>query len=145
VPLLRHFSGNTAILGVCLGHQAIVEAFGGRVVPAAAPIHGRASKVYHDGRSPIFDGVASPFIAGRYHSLIADPLTFPDSLTILARTADQTIMSVGHEAHPTFGVQFHPESILTEQGYQILYNFLRIAGVRLRRALSPSGEWVDQT
>lgn len=126
--LVVQLSATTPILGVCLGHQAIVAALGGKVVRAAHPMHGRASLVKHNGEG-LFAGVPSPFQVGRYHSLIAERDSLPDSLRIDATTEAGTIMAVSHTDWPLYGVQFHPESVLTQHGYQLLANFLRIAGL----------------
>jgi anthranilate synthase/aminodeoxychorismate synthase-like glutamine amidotransferase len=122
VALIRRFGPTTPLLGVCLGHQGIGVAFGGEVVRASQLMHGKVSSIQHDGRG-VFRGVTQPFTAGRYHSLVvAEPL--PDVLEISARTDDGTIMGVRHKAFPVHGVQFHPESVLTGEGRQILRNFL---------------------
>jgi anthranilate synthase component 2 len=118
----RHYP----ILGVCLGHQTIVAAFGGTISRSPQPMHGRTSDVRHDGQG-IFAGVPSPFTACRYHSLIAVHATLPDELTVCATTPDGAIMAVRHRQRPVVGVQFHPESILTEHGYIMLANFMRMA------------------
>ena len=117
------------LLGVCLGHQCIVEAFGGRIARADAPRHGKASAIAHNGTG-IFEGLPSPLTVGRYHSLIAEMESLPDCLSVTARTNDQaeTVMGVAHESLPVFGVQFHPESVLTEHGHDLLANFLRHTG-----------------
>jgi anthranilate synthase/aminodeoxychorismate synthase-like glutamine amidotransferase len=125
---VRRLSGRIPILGVCLGHQAIAQAFGGRIVRADYPMHGKGSMIEHDG-SRLFDGVPSRFQVGRYHSLMVEPATLPSELRTIAWTEDKTIMSIEHVLHPVIGVQFHPESILTQHGYQILSNFLSIAGL----------------
>lgn len=125
VDLVRRFSGQIPILGVCLGHQSIGAAFGARVVPGE-PVHGRHSAVIHDGRD-LFAGLPSPLSVARYHSLIIDAATVPDCLSVTAWTADQIVMGVRHREHPTFGVQFHPESVLTDEGSRLLENFLRAA------------------
>jgi anthranilate synthase/aminodeoxychorismate synthase-like glutamine amidotransferase len=115
----------TPILGVCLGHQAIGVAYGGRVCRAGAPMHGKTSTVVHDGRG-LFAGIAAPFEAGRYHSLIIAS-DEPGDLDVAARTKeDGTIMAVRHRSHPVHGVQFHPESVLTNEGRRILRNFLEL-------------------
>ncbi|MFP4444890.1 MAG: anthranilate synthase component II [Desulfosudaceae bacterium] len=124
LDLVRTFSGRLPILGVCLGHQAIAEAFGGEIVPAAAIMHGKTSAVSTDGRT-IFAGIPSPFAAMRYHSLAVSRQTLPDCLEISARTGDGEIMGVRHREQPTEGIQFHPESIMTPKGKRILKNFLR--------------------
>jgi anthranilate synthase/aminodeoxychorismate synthase-like glutamine amidotransferase len=122
VALIQRFGPTTPLLGVCLGHQGIGVAFGGEVVRASQLMHGKVSSIQHDGRG-VFRGVTQPFTAGRYHSLVvAEPL--PDVLEISARTDDGTIMGVRHKAFPVHGVQFHPESVLTGEGRQILRNFL---------------------
>ena len=122
VRVIQELGASTPILGVCLGHQGIGIAFGGSVVRAAAPMHGKTSAIHHDGRG-IFKGVPAPFVAGRYHSLvIADPVA--PELETCARTEDGTIMAVRHRTWPVHGVQFHPESMLTGEGHQLLRNFL---------------------
>ena len=113
------------ILGVCLGHQAIGEVFGGKIIGAKSLMHGKTSKIYHDGKG-IFRGVPNPFEATRYHSLIVERKTFPKALTITAETKDKEIMGLQHKTYPIYGVQFHPESILTLEGKKILKNFLEI-------------------
>jgi anthranilate synthase/aminodeoxychorismate synthase-like glutamine amidotransferase len=120
--MIRAFAGRIPVLGVCLGHQGIGIAFGGDVIRAPQLMHGKTSSVQHDGRG-VFRGVSQPFVAGRYHSLVvAEPL--PDVLELSARTDDGTIMGVRHRTFPVHGVQFHPESVLTSEGRQILRNFL---------------------
>jgi anthranilate synthase/aminodeoxychorismate synthase-like glutamine amidotransferase len=116
----------TPLFGVCLGQQAIGQAFGGRVVRAPAPMHGKLSEVVHGGRT-VFEGLPSPFRATRYHSLTVDRETMPDCLEITAET-DGVVMGLSHRELPVHGVQFHPESIASEHGKQILGNFLRLAG-----------------
>ncbi|MEL7496904.1 MAG: aminodeoxychorismate/anthranilate synthase component II [Planctomycetota bacterium] len=116
------------ILGICLGHQAIIQAFGGSIVPAIEPIHGRSSQVFHLD-TPLFQGVPSPFVAGRYHSLIGAPSGLPECLRSTAFTDDRTIMAIEHRHLPIYGLQFHPESILTGPGYQLIQNFLELAGI----------------
>lgn len=125
VAAVRRFAGRLPILGVCLGHQAIGQAFGARIVRARYPIHGKASAVYHDGRT-IYRGLPSPFRAGRYHSLVVAEEGLPPCLEITARTEDGQIMGVRHRLYPVEGVQFHPESILTPQGKALLGNFLAL-------------------
>jgi anthranilate synthase/aminodeoxychorismate synthase-like glutamine amidotransferase len=121
---IHHFSGDVPILGVCLGHQCIGAVFGGIVRRAPKLMHGKTSQIYHQGTG-IFDGLPSPFEATRYHSLIVDePL--PACLEVSAFTSEGDVMSLRHKTHPTFGVQFHPESILTKHGKQLLKNFLSI-------------------
>ena len=120
---VRALSGSVPVLGVCLGHQAIGAVFGARVVRAPAVVHGKTSNVLHDG-SALFDGIPSPFVATRYHSLVVDESTLPDSLVITARSDDGLLMAFRHVTHPTFGVQFHPESVMTKHGPRLLANFL---------------------
>jgi anthranilate synthase/aminodeoxychorismate synthase-like glutamine amidotransferase len=127
--LIHEFGPSTPILGVCLGHQAIGEVYGGRVIHAPRLMHGKTSPVYHYG-SQLFTGVPSPFEATRYHSLIVEePL--PESLEITAFTREGEVMAVQHKTYPVFGVQFHPESILTEAGKLILRNFLAVRATRI--------------
>jgi anthranilate synthase/aminodeoxychorismate synthase-like glutamine amidotransferase len=116
------------LLGVCLGHQTIAAALGGKVVRSAQPVHGRSSLIYHRGAG-LFQGLPSPLRVGRYHSLVVDPAALPDELEVTAQTDDQTVMALAHRVFPVFGVQFHPESILTEGGFLLLANFLRLAGL----------------
>jgi para-aminobenzoate synthetase component II len=124
VAAIRHFAGRIPILGVCLGHQSMGEAFGGRVIRAPRLMHGKTSLVYHDGRD-IFQGIPSPFEATRYHSLIVERETLPECLEVAAQTAVGEIMGLRHKQHAIFGVQFHPESILTTEGMNILRNFIK--------------------
>ena len=124
VDLIRNQSECTPILGVCLGHQAIGHAYGAQIVSAPALLHGKSSPVVHDGRG-LLAGVKSPFEAGRYHSLVIDGATVPDELKVVATaSSDGTIMAVRHRQFPVFGLQFHPESVLTGEGKTILKNFL---------------------
>jgi len=126
LELIETAAGRVPILGVCLGHQAIGQAFGGRVIRARAPMHGKVSPVTHAG-SDVFAGLPSPFAATRYHSLIVEQDTLPDTLEATAWTADGTIMGLRHRTLPIFGVQFHPESIASEHGHALLANFLALA------------------
>lgn len=119
---VRELSGEVPMLGVCLGHQAIVQAMGGEIVRAQAPVHGRTSMIYHDGSS-LFAGIASPFPACRYHSLIARRENLPTCLQTIAATEDGTIMAVKHLDYPLVGIQFHPESVLTRDGMTFLTNY----------------------
>ena len=128
VEVVRRLAGQIPILGVCLGHQAIGQALGGRIIRAHAPMHGKSSLIQHDG-SALFEGISNQFQVGRYHSLVIDPESLPESLLTTAWADDGTIMAVKHSQHPVFGVQFHPESILTHSGYRILANFLVLAGL----------------
>jgi anthranilate synthase component II len=124
LDVIRSTAASTPILGVCLGHQAIGAAFGGAIVRAAVAMHGKTSVIEHDGRG-VFRGIGGPFVASRYHSLVVSPDAFPSELEVTARTReDGTIMGLRHRARPIHGVQFHPESILTGEGRQILRNFL---------------------
>lgn len=123
VDLVRELGLETPILGVCLGHQCINEAYGGKTVHAPAPVHGRASAITHDGTG-IFANIPSPFNAGRYHSLACE-LNAASPLKVTARSADGVIMGFSHATHPVHGVQFHPESILTEHGMRLLENFVK--------------------
>lgn len=127
IDLVRHFAGKTPILGVCLGHQAIGAAFGGRVIRSDRIMHGKTSMVEHDGRT-IFRGVGSPMIANRYHSLIVEERSLPSELEISARSEENgktVIMGMRHRRLPVEGVQFHPESVLTPDGAQLIRNFLQ--------------------
>jgi len=123
LPLIRELGVETPILGVCLGHQAIGAAFGGRVIRAPEPVHGKLSAIYHQGRS-VFHGLPSPFMATRYHSLIVEHESLPSSLEVTAATDDGIIMGLRHRSLPLEGIQFHPESYTTEHGKQLLKNFL---------------------
>ena len=125
VELIRALAPTTPILGVCLGHQAIAEAFGGVVTRAPELMHGKASDIHHTGAG-VFSGLPSPFSAIRYHSLCAAPESMPPSLEVTARTSNGVIMGLRHRQYPTEGVQFHPESILTEHGHALLRNFLAL-------------------
>jgi len=129
VQAIREFAGRVPILGVCLGLQAIGAAFGGRIVPAPVLMHGKTSAIFHDGRS-IFRGLPVPFKATRYHSLVVSQEDLPACLEISARTEDNVIMGLRHRACPVEGVQFHPESILTEGGMELLQNFLEMSKAR---------------
>ena len=125
LDLIREAAGKLPIFGVCLGHQAIGQAFGGDVVRAPEPVHGKTSPVHHEN-SDVFAGLPDPFTATRYHSLIVDAATLPDSLIPTAWTEQKIIMGMRHKTLPIFGVQFHPESIATSHGHEILGNFLDI-------------------
>jgi len=122
---IERFSGRIPILGVCLGHQAIAQAFGGRVVPARRLMHGKTSTVRTDGRG-LFEGVPSPFTAMRYHSLAVERASLPDCLEVTAEDEEGEIMGLRHRGHPTEGLQFHPESIMTAVGKRLLRNFLKL-------------------
>ena len=125
LKVIQRFSGKIPLLGVCLGHQAIGQAFGGRVIRAPELMHGKASEVHHDGKT-IFSGIEDHFLAGRYHSLIVEKETLPACLEVSAQTADDIIMGLRHRELKVEGVQFHPESILTSDGKQLLANFLKL-------------------
>jgi anthranilate synthase/aminodeoxychorismate synthase-like glutamine amidotransferase len=127
VSAIRTFAGRTPILGVCLGHQAIGYAFGGRIVSAPTLMHGKTSEILHDGRT-IFKNLQNPFRATRYHSLVVSSSDFPDCLEISARSDDGVIMGIRHRKLAVEGVQFHPESILTDAGKQLLSNFTTCYG-----------------
>ncbi|MGH2823299.1 MAG: anthranilate synthase component II [Thermoleophilaceae bacterium] len=132
--VVRRFGASIPILGVCLGHQCIGAAYGGQIVRARKPMHGKVSRIRHDGTG-VFAGVPSPFIATRYHSLVIETASLPAELRVIATAEDGEIMAVAHRTHPVIGVQFHPESALTEHGYWLLENFLH--GDRSRRDMIP--------
>jgi anthranilate synthase/aminodeoxychorismate synthase-like glutamine amidotransferase len=134
LEVVRAWHAKLPILGVCLGHQTIAAALGAQIVRAAEPRHGRSSPIHHTGQG-LFAGLPSPLTVGRYHSLVAEEASLPAVLEVTARGADGTIMAVAHRQFPVFGVQFHPESVLTEGGYPLLANFLRLAKL-------PVGEYV---
>ncbi len=121
--VIRYFSGRLPILGVCLGHQCLGHVFGGRVIRAKRIMHGKTSPILHNGKE-IFSGLPNPFQATRYHSLLVERKTFPKALEITAWTREGEIMGLRHRVHPTWGVQFHPESVMTDSGKQLLKNFL---------------------
>jgi para-aminobenzoate synthetase component II len=125
IPLIQRYAGEIPILGVCLGHQAIGAAFGGRVVRAKKLMHGKTSEIEHDGRG-VFENLPKPFTATRYHSLIVERKTLPAELEISAETDDGVIMGLRHRKFRVEGVQFHPESVLTSSGFDLLRNFLKI-------------------
>lgn len=138
IEAIRQMHKSVPILGVCLGHQAIVAAWGGEIGRAAEPCHGRASSIVHRGHG-LFQHVPSPFRVGRYHSLVAIPESLPKELTANAWSEEGVIMAVQHHRSLTFGLQFHPESVLTEWGYTLLANFLRHAGMEVQ-AVNPATE-----
>ena len=123
LPVVNHFSGKIPILGVCLGHQAIADAFGGNVVSAKRLMHGKTSMIHSDGKT-IYKGIRNPFEAMRYHSLAVSRENFPECLEISSESEDGEIMGIRHREHPTEGIQFHPESIMTRVGKRLLRNFL---------------------
>jgi anthranilate synthase component 2 len=131
LDLIKRAGPEVPILGVCLGHQAIGQVYGGRIVRAPTLMHGKLSKVHHTGQG-VFDGIAQDFAATRYHSLIIDRASLPAELEITATTSDGVIMGVRHKSYPVHGVQFHPESIASEHGHQLLANFLDLARVDRR-------------
>jgi anthranilate synthase component 2 len=136
LELIARAGADIPILGVCLGHQAIGQAYGGKVVRAKAPMHGKLSTIRHAGTG-LFQGLPERIEATRYHSLIVERRSLPRALTVTAETADGVIMGLAHVEHPVHGVQFHPESIASEAGHELLANFLRLAGIRPRRRNAP--------
>ena len=138
LEIVRELHAQVPILGICLGHQAIVQALGGAIA-RVAPVHGRTSQVFHNGEG-VFAGLPNPITACRYHSLVADEASLPAEIQVSARTADGTIMAVRHLQHPVVGLQFHPESILTEHGFELLNNFLRLSGALGGDGPLPDGE-----
>jgi anthranilate synthase/aminodeoxychorismate synthase-like glutamine amidotransferase len=137
IGVIEHMAGKVPVLGVCLGHQSIGDAFGGDVIRAPQLMHGKTSMIHHEGKG-IFQGLPDPFIATRYHSLIVDRESLPDHLEITAETEDGIIMGLQHRDYPVYGVQFHPESILTPAGKQLLGNFLAITGKTPSAASQPA-------
>lgn len=133
LELIRTAPDDMPILGVCLGHQSIGQIFGGKVISAKEIMHGKTSPVTHDGTG-LFAGLPSPFTATRYHSLAVDPTRVPDVLQVTAQTADGEIMGLAHRSRPVHGVQFHPESIASEHGHDLLANFLAMTGAPVARA-----------
>lgn len=125
IPLIQEFGSRIPILGVCLGHQAIGQAYGGETIRAERPLHGQATSIHHEGKG-LFKNLPSPMEVGRYHSLITD-IDLSDNLKITAQTDAGTIMAISHKTHPVYGVQFHPESILTPHGLDIMANFFALA------------------
>jgi anthranilate synthase/aminodeoxychorismate synthase-like glutamine amidotransferase len=130
---IRHFAGRIPVLGVCLGHQCLAHVYGGEVVRAERILHGKTSQIIHQGRG-LFAGLENPFPATRYHSLLVRRETLPADLEVVAWTAEDEIMGLKHRQHETWGVQFHPESILTEQGPRLLQNFLTLCRTRAQAA-----------
>lgn len=135
VELVQKLYREVPILGVCLGHQSIAAAFGARIVRAHEPMHGRTSPVHHSGIG-MFAGLPSPLTVCRYHSLVVDEATLPEDFSVTARTSDGTIMAMEHIKYPLVGVQFHPEATLTDSGYQLLANFLRLARVKVPKTIA---------
>ncbi|MCA9266503.1 MAG: aminodeoxychorismate/anthranilate synthase component II [Planctomycetales bacterium] len=134
LQIVRNLRVDLPLLGICLGHQTIAAAFGGRVIRAGQPRHGQASDVTHDERGE-FAGLSNPFAAGRYHSLVVDQQQLPSGLEVSAWTADGTIMAIRHRQRPIVGWQFHPESILTDCGFQLLANWLNLVGCRVEQTV----------
>ncbi|MDX2309496.1 MAG: aminodeoxychorismate/anthranilate synthase component II [Hyphomicrobium sp.] len=132
LDLIRAAGPKIPLLGVCLGHQSIGQVYGGKVIRAPEPMHGKLSTIHHMGKS-VFQGLPEHFEVTRYHSLIVERATLPDTLEITAETEDGIIMGLMHKTHPVHGVQFHPESIASEQGHALLANFLSIAGLTPKR------------
>jgi anthranilate synthase component II len=127
LELVKKAAGKIPMLGVCLGHQAMAQAFGGKVVRAAKPMHGKVSKIYHN-KTGLFEGIPSPFYATRYHSLVVERASLPESFEVTAEVQDKdkTIMAIAHKKFPLYGVQFHPESIASEYGHTLLGNFIKL-------------------
>jgi len=134
LELVRRLHTELPILGVCLGHQAIAQALGGRIAAAKEPVHGRTSLIRHNGRG-VFAELPNPLVGGRYHSLVVEEASLPECLEVTARTDDGTVMAIQHRTLPVVGLQFHPESILTEMGYPLLAAFLRLGGLSTPREL----------
>lgn len=128
VEVVQSLCPSIPVLGICLGHQAVAQAWGGTVIRAPTPLHGSSSLIHHTG-DILFQGIPDPFPAGRYHSLVVDPGTLPRELVVTARDREGTIMAIRHRDRPVWGVQFHPESILTPQGHRIVANFLQSSRV----------------
>ena len=139
LDVVRELHTQFPLLGICLGHQAIAEAFGGAVVRASEPMHGRTSPILHDAEG-LFAGLPNPMTACRYHSLVVEERSLPACLEVQAHTDDGTVMALRHRTFPVFGVQFHPEAILTEGGYLLLVNFLRLAGVQVTQGPPTTAE-----
>jgi anthranilate synthase/aminodeoxychorismate synthase-like glutamine amidotransferase len=139
LSVVRELAGEIPLLGVCLGHQAIAAAFGGKIVRAPQPMHGRASRITHDERR-LFANLPSPLTVGRYHSLVIDQASLPTELQVTARASDGVIMAIEHRSQPIWGVQFHPESILSVGGFTLLANFLTMAGLQIERLPDMAGE-----
>ncbi|PWI57743.1 anthranilate synthase component II [Sulfoacidibacillus thermotolerans] len=127
VEVVQRLAYETPILGVCLGHQSIAQAFGARIIRATEIMHGKVSVIEHTGDSELFRNLPNRYLATRYHSLVVDPVSLPDSLRVTARTDDGVIMALQHQQFPVYGVQFHPEAVLTEYGHELIENFLEIA------------------
>lgn len=139
MEIVRQLHTELPILGICLGHQTIAAALCGRIVRAIQPMHGRTSLVEHGG-SPLFRGVPSPLVACRYHSLVVERDSLPSELRVIGTSTDGTIMAIEHARYPVFGLQFHPEAVLTEHGYRLLANFLQLAELSVRAEVSELAE-----
>jgi anthranilate synthase component 2 len=126
IPAIKYFAGKLPILGVCLGHQAVCEAFGATISYAKELMHGKQKEIYKKGESVLFTGLESPFPAARYHSLAAVPETLPKELTVTAESKDGEVMAVEHREYPIYGVQFHPESVMTPDGKKMIKNFMEV-------------------
>jgi len=137
LDLIAKAGGKIPLLGVCLGHQAIGQVYGGKVIRAPEPLHGKLSTIRHTGEG-VFKGLPDKFDVTRYHSLIVERNSLPDELEVTAETPDGLIMGLQHKTHPVHGVQFHPESIASQQGHALLANFLQLAGMSPRRRNAPS-------
>lgn len=131
LELVKRAAGDIPIFGVCLGHQTIGQVFGGKVIRAPLCMHGKMSRISHEGKG-VFEGLSNEFAATRYHSLTLDPDQIPDCLEITARSEDGVIMGIQHKEMPIYGVQFHPESIASEHGHDILANFMKLAGLKVK-------------
>lgn len=131
MPIIKHFAQCIPILGICLGHQAIGQVFGARIVRAKHPMHGKSCVIEHNNTG-ILQGLSNPLAVGRYHSLVIDQNGVPDCLTVTATSSEGEIMAIEHKNFPIYGVQFHPESVLTYQGYELLRQFLKLSGVLLK-------------
>ena len=138
LDLIKQAGPTIPLLGVCLGHQAIGQAYGGKVIRAPSPMHGKLSTITHTDTRSVFKGLPSSFQVTRYHSLIVERKSLPDCLEITAETSDGLIMGLAHKTHPVHGVQFHPESIASEQGHALLANFLTLAGFSPKRMPTPT-------
>jgi anthranilate synthase/aminodeoxychorismate synthase-like glutamine amidotransferase len=151
VELVQRLGSTVPMLGICLGHQVIASAFGGRIIRAPEPVHGRTSEIHHH-RENIFSGLPNPLTATRYHSLIVEERSLPDELLITARTSDGIPMALQHRSLPVFGLQFHPESVLTAAGHLLLKNFLTTVGITTSQVppsdfVSPpvDPEWISES
>lgn len=143
LDIARDLYGQFPLLGVCLGHQVIAQAFFASIVRAPQPMHGRTSEIVHQGRG-LFAGLPSPLMVCRYHSLVVEEATLSHSLAVTARTVSGVVMAIEHRNHPVCGVQFHPEAILTQGGFRMLANFLQNAKIPFDRAAIPPDEWTPQ-